>query len=62
MNILVVGNVLKDVYLNLDNRDNNFEVDKDNIKWLNVGFNASSNFFFSRTSSLFGYSFSIEFL
>ncbi|MBQ6313586.1 fructose-bisphosphate aldolase class I [Candidatus Saccharibacteria bacterium] len=62
MNILVVGNVLKDVYLNLDNRDNNFEVDKNNTKWLNVGFNASSNFFFSRTSSLGGAAVSLEVL
>lgn len=28
MNILVVGNVIKDIYLNLDSRTENFETDK----------------------------------
>lgn len=54
MNILIVGNVLKDVYLNLDSRTADFEVDKHNVKWLNVGFNASEHFFYSRHSSLGG--------
>lgn len=62
MNILVVGNVLKDVYLNLDNQSNDFEVDGNNIKWLNVGFNATSNYFFSRNSSLGGAAVSLEVL
>ena len=54
MNILIVGNVLKDVYLNFDSRTADFEVDRHNVKWLNVGFNASEHFFYSRHSSLGG--------
>ena len=60
MNILVVGNVLKDVYLNLDNRTENFEVDKNNTKWLNLSFNASEHNFFNRNSSLGGSAVSLE--
>lgn len=60
MNILVVGNILKDVYLNLDGRKNKFETDKNNIKWLDLEFNASSNFFFSRNSSFGGAAVSLE--
>lgn len=54
MNILIVGNVLKDVYLNFDSRTADFEIDRHNVKWLNVGFNASEHFFYSRHSSLGG--------
>lgn len=62
MSILIVGNVLKDVYLNLDSKTNTFEIDKNGIKWLNVGFNASSNYFFSRNPSLGGAAISLEVL
>lgn len=60
MNIYVVGNVLKDVYLNLDSRKCQFEIDKNNTKWLNVSFDASSNYFFNRNSSLGGAAVSLE--
>ena len=60
MSVLIVGNILKDVYLNLDNQTNHFEVDKNGVKWLDVGFNASSNYFFSRNSSLGGAAVSLE--
>ena len=40
MNILIVGNVLKDVYLNLDTLENNFEIDKNGVSWLDVNFGA----------------------
>ncbi len=62
MNILIVGNVLKDVYLNLDDRTENFELDKNHIKWLDLGFNASEHHFFNRTSSLGGAAISLEIL
>ncbi len=62
MNILVVGNVLKDVYLNLDNRTEAFETDKNGVKWLNFGFNASEHHFFSRESSLGGAAVTLEVL
>ena len=54
MNILIVGNVLKDVYLNLDNRTEKFELDKHHTKWLNLSFNASEHHFFNRHSTYGG--------
>ena len=45
MNILVVGNILKDVYLNIDTRKENLETDSRNIKWLDVSFDASEHRF-----------------
>ena len=62
MNILVVGNVLKDVYLNLDNRTESFEVDKHNTKWLDISFDASEHHFFSREASLGGAAVTLEVL
>ena len=53
-NVLIVGNVTKDVYLNLDSRTERFELDKHGIQWLNLEFNASEHHFFSRESSLGG--------
>ena len=60
MNVLIVGNILKDVYLNLDGSKNQFETDKNDTKWLNLSFDASSNYFFSRNSSLGGAAVSLE--
>ncbi|MBR3248693.1 fructose-bisphosphate aldolase class I [Candidatus Saccharibacteria bacterium] len=62
MNILVVGNVTKDVYLNLDSRTENFETDKFGTKWLDFSFNASEHRFFHRESSLGGAAVSLEVL
>ena len=62
MNILVVGNVIKDVYLNLDSRTEPFETDQNGIKWLDFGFNASEHHFFNRNSSLGGAAVSLEVL
>ncbi len=62
MSILIVGNVLKDVYLNLDDRTENFELDKNHTKWLSLGFNTSEHHFFNRTSSLGGAAISLEIL
>lgn len=53
MNILIVGNVLKDVYLNLDTRKD-FETGKNGTNWLDLEFNASIHHYFSRTSSFGG--------
>ena len=62
MNILVVGNVLKDVYLNIDSRSEHLETDKNNTKWLDISFNASEHHFFHRNSSLGGAAISLEVL
>jgi len=48
--ILIIGNVLKDVYLKLDDRQNDFETDERGIDWLNLGFNGEAHSFFRRTS------------
>ncbi len=62
MNILVVGNVLKDVYLNLDTRTEHLEADKNNTKWLDISFDSSEHHFFNRNSSLGGAAISLEVL
>ena len=62
MNILIVGNVIKDVYLNLDNRTESFESDKDGTKWLDLSFNASEHHFFNRQSSFGGAAVTLEVL
>ncbi len=48
--ILIIGNVLKDVYIKLDERQNDFEVDEHGIGWLELGFNGAAHSFFKRTS------------
>lgn len=48
--ILIIGNVLKDVYIKLDSRHNDFETDAQGIDWLNLGFNGAAHSFFRRTS------------
>lgn len=50
MRILIVGNVIKDVYLNLDARENTFEKDDKGVQWMNLPFDGSGHPFFSRTS------------
>ncbi len=60
MNILIVGNVTKDVYLNLDDRTEHFETDKNGVKWLDFSFNASEHHFFNRCSSLGGAAVTLE--
>ena len=62
MHILIVGNVLKDVYLNLDSRTEHFETDDDGTKWLDFSFDASRHHYFSRTSSFGGAAVSLEVL
>lgn len=48
--ILIIGNVLKDVYLKLDNRQNDFEEDARGIQWLDLAFNGEKHGFFKRTA------------
>lgn len=62
MNILIVGNILKDVYLNLDSRTEKFETDKNETKWLDLAFNASEHHFFHRESSYGGAAVTLEVL
>ena len=62
MHILVVGNVLKDVYLNLDSRKENFEQDQSGVEWVDFGFNASEHHYFSRMSSFGGAAITLEVL
>lgn len=62
MNILVVGSILKDVYLNLDTRTEHLESDSHGTEWLDLGFNASEHHFYNRISSLSGAAVSLEVL
>lgn len=52
--ILIIGNVLKDIYLRLDDRQNDFEIDERGIAWLELGFNGAEHTFFRRTSTFGG--------
>ena len=55
-----MGNVLKDVYLNLDTRTEKFETDAAGNGWLDFCFNASEHHFFNRGSSFGGAAISLE--
>ena len=52
--ILIVGNVLKDTYLRLNEHHEDFETDANGIKWINWGFDDSDHEFFSRESVFSG--------
>lgn len=60
MSILIVGNILKDVYLSLDERQNKFETDENGTPWMDVAFNGESHPFFSRTSVFGGATVTLE--
>lgn len=62
MSILIVGNILKDVYLNLDSRTEHLEADSHNTNWLDLSFNASEHHFYNRSSNLGGATVSLEVL
>ena len=53
MNVLIIGNILKDVYLRLDEQKNNFELDDNDTPWFDLAFDGSSHRFFRR-SSIYG--------
>jgi len=61
-NILIVGNITKDVYLRLDNRQNNFETDQNDVKWLDFAFDGSTHKYYNRVSIFGGASISLEVL
>ncbi|MBR1802312.1 fructose-bisphosphate aldolase class I [Candidatus Saccharibacteria bacterium] len=50
MRILIVGNIIKDVYLGLDERQNKFETDENGTPWMDIAFDGGHHAFFSRTS------------
>ena len=52
--ILVVGNVLKDTYLQLDERQNQLERDERGVNWLEMSFDGAAWRYFHRTSVLGG--------
>lgn len=60
--ILIIGNVLKDVYLKLDERQNDFETDDRGISWLELAFNGATHSFFKRTSVFGGAAVSLSVL
>ena len=60
MRILIVGNVIKDVYLNLDRKQNNFEVDENGTPWMDMAFNGEDHKYFSRTSVFGGANVTLE--
>ena len=60
--ILIIGNVMKDVYLKLDERDNNFEQDEAGVFWLDLPFDQSAHHFYHRTSVWSGAAVSLEVL
>ena len=58
--ILIVGNILKDVYLSLDSRTETFETDKNGTKWLDLSFDAKDHHYFCRNSVFNGAAVSLE--
>ncbi|MBQ6355380.1 fructose-bisphosphate aldolase class I [Candidatus Saccharibacteria bacterium] len=62
MNVLIIGNILKDVYLKLDETKNNFEIDENGTPWLDLAFNGSTHNFFRRSSIYGGATVSLEVL
>ena len=60
--ILIIGNVLKDVYLKLNERSEPLEEDQNGIKWLNLGFDGSTHEFFNRASIYSGAAITLEIL
>lgn len=60
MRILIVGNLIKDVYLNLDAKQNSFETDENGTPWMDVAFNGGHQSYFSRTSVFGGANVTLE--
>lgn len=58
--VLIFGNVTKDVYLNLSEKDGEFETDEHGVEWMNLGFNGEDHNFFSRTSVFGGAAITLE--
>lgn len=51
--ILIFGNVIKDVYLDLVGGKDDFETDDDGVEWMNLAF-ASSKHYFSDRNAIYG--------
>ncbi|MBR3164194.1 fructose-bisphosphate aldolase class I [Candidatus Saccharibacteria bacterium] len=49
-NIFIVGSISKDVFLHLDTKQNHFETDQNQVKWLDLAFDGSSHHYRSRAS------------
>ena len=62
MSVLIIGNIFKDVYLSLDERQNVFETDENGTPWMDVAFDGSHHSFFSRTSVFGGAAVTLEVL
>lgn len=62
MNVLIVGNIIKDVYLNLNERENMLERDANGIDWLNVSFDGKTFPIMKRTSIFGGAAITLEIL
>ena len=60
--IFVVGNIIKDVYLRLDERNEKLEKDEENNKWLNLAFDGSSHKVFERVGVFGGAAVTLEVL
>ena len=60
--ILIVGNVVRDTYLKLDERQVKFERDDRGVKWMDLGFNGGRAEFYRRTSCVAGAAISREVL
>ncbi len=60
MNILIVGNVVKDVYLSVDTRTEHLEVDRDKASWLDLCFDGGKYHFYNRVSLLGGAAVALE--
>ncbi len=52
--ILIVGNILKDIYLRLNEHHESLETDQNGTKWLDLGFDDSGHEFFGRESIFSG--------
>lgn len=59
---MIVGNITKDVYLRLDNRQNHFEFDQNNVSWLDLAFDGTSHHFFARHAVFGGAAVTLEVL
>lgn len=60
--ILILGNVVKDIYLKLDERKNDFEEDENGVSWLNLGFDGEGHEFFHQHNVFGGAAISLEVL
>ena len=60
LKVLVVGNVIKDVYLSLDERQNRFEEGEGGVAYMDLAFDGSSHKFFRRSAVLSGAAVSME--